>query len=228
MGKKLLIKAEPEPVEIDPQRSAVIVVDMQNAFVSKGGMFDLYGMDISGAQKIIEPCKNVINTARQVGCKIIYLMHGYDSKLSNSGGENSPNWHKELALILMRRRPELKGKLLTYGTWDYEIIDELKPQEGDIIVSKQRYSGFVGTTLDIVLRTYDVKHVMFMGVAANGCVDSTLRMAFFLDYFPILISDATNHLGPDFTHEATMYIVKLLFGWVTNSTELCKSLKPGA
>lgn len=225
MGTALVIQAEPEPVEIDPERTAVIVVDMQNAFVSKGGMFDLYGMDIEGAQRIIEPCKNVIEAARQVGCKIVYLRHGYHPDLSNAGGENSPNWHKELALILMRQRPELKGKLLIRGTWDADIIGDLKPKEGDILVWKQRYSGFVGTELDIVLKTHSIKHVVLMGVAANGCVDSTLRMAFFAEYFPTLISDATNYLGPSFTHDATMYIVKLLFGWVTDSKAFCKGIR---
>jgi len=224
MKTQFVIKAEPEPIEVDPRKTAVIVVDMQNAFVTKGGMFDLYGLDISEAQRIIEPCKNVISAARRAGCKIVYLRQVYNTDLSNAGGENSPNWHKELALVLMRKRPELKGKLLIQGTWDAEIIEDLKPKEGDIVVSKQRYSGFVGTNLDVILKTYDIKHTAFVGVAANGCVDSTLRMAFFLEYFPILISDAVNYLGPAFTLEATTYIVRLLFGWVTDSKEFCKSL----
>jgi len=222
--KQLVIKAEPESIEIDPYKTAVIVVDMQNAFVSKGGMFDLYGLDISEAQRIVKSCKSVINAARQAGCKIVYLRQVYNPDLSNAGGENSPNWHKELALVLMRRRPELKGKLLIQGAWDADIIEDLKPKEGDIVVNKQRYSGFVGTNLDVILKTYDIKYTVFIGVAANGCVDSTLRMAFFLEYFPILISDAVNYLGPAFTLEATTFVVKLLFGWVTDSKEFCRSL----
>ena len=84
--KQLVIKAEPEPIKIDPHKTALIVVDMQNAFVSNGGMFDLYGLDISEAQRIVEACKNVISAARQAGCKIVYLRQVYNPDLSNAGG----------------------------------------------------------------------------------------------------------------------------------------------
>jgi len=69
------LQAEPEPLEIDLQRTAVIVVDFQNAFASKGGNFDLRGMGISCQQKIIEPVKEIISVARVKGCKIVYTLH---------------------------------------------------------------------------------------------------------------------------------------------------------
>lgn len=185
---------------------------------------DLAGFEPSGFERVIEACKNVINCARQAGLRVIYLRQGYAPDLSDAGGQTSPNWHKELGLVLMRQRPELMGKLFVRGSWDAEIIEKIKPQQDDIVVWKQRYSGFVGTNLGLILKTHNIKHVVFIGKATNGCVDSTLRSAFFLDYFPILISDATQHIGPDICQEATIFIVKTIFGWVTDSKEFCKAL----
>lgn len=219
------IRARPKPIQIELERTAVIVVDMQNAFVSEGGMFDLSGIDISGTQRIIQPCRDVISVARKRGCKIIYLQHSYNPDLSDSGGENSPNWYKELGPTLIRKHPDLRDKLNFDGTWGANIIEELKPQEGSIIVRKQRYSGFAGTNLDIILRTCSVKYLVFVGIATNICVESTIRDAFSLDYFPILISDAVSQVGADFTQEATVYNVKFAFGWVIDSKEFCKSLE---
>src|SRR5262249_2230500 len=121
---------KPEPLEVDLERAAIVVVDMQNAFASKGGMFDRSGLDISGAQRVIETLKEILNVARHASIQVVYLQVGYDAKLTTSGGPDSPNWHKELALLLMRKRPELKGKVLTEGQWDWEVVEDLKPHCG--------------------------------------------------------------------------------------------------
>jgi len=144
-----------------------MVVDMQNAFASKGGMFDLSGIDISGARHVIEVLKEVLETARHTGFQVVYLQMGYDAKLTSSGGPESPNWHKELALLLMRKRPELKGKVLTEGQWDWEVVEELRPHLEDLVVNKTRYSGFCGTPLDSMLRTRSIKTLLFTGIATK-------------------------------------------------------------
>jgi hypothetical protein len=115
------LNARPEPVEIDLERTAVVVVDMQNGFASKGGMLDIAGVDISGAPAVVKSIGKVVAAARGAGISIVYLQMGFKPDLSNSGGPESPNWHKELALRLMNCRPELKGKLLVEGTWDFAI-----------------------------------------------------------------------------------------------------------
>ena len=150
---------------------------------------------------------------------------GYKPDLSNAGGPNSPNWHKELAMSLMHSRPELKGKILTEGTWDFAIVDELAPHPGDLVVVKTRYSGFAGTTLDSMLRMRGVQFLFFAGIASNVCVESTLRDAFFLDYWPILLSDGAMPAGSARQHEATLFNVESFFGWTVQSAELLKSLK---
>jgi ureidoacrylate peracid hydrolase len=216
------INAKPEPIEVDLRRTAVIVVDMQNAFVSKGGMFDILGEDISKAEGVIENNRRIMGAARKTACKIIYLKMSYDPDYSNSGGPESPHWHKELGLITMRKKPEFWGKFVTKGSWDEEICEELRPEPGDIVVRKQRYSGFAGTNLDLILRTHGIKYCIYTGVATNVCVESTLRDGYFLDYWPIIVSDAVNHTGPSITQQATLWNIETLFGWVITTDDFVK------
>src|SRR5271170_4417735 len=146
------LEAKPNPLEVDFKKSAFIVVDMQNAFASKGGMLDIAGADITDAPRIVSVVRSVIEAARRRSVPVVHLRMAYKPDLSDSGGPNSPNSHKELAMTLMSSRPELKGKVLTEGTWDAEIVADLAPQTGDLVVTKTRYSGFAGTPLDSQLR----------------------------------------------------------------------------
>ena len=221
----ILIEADPESIEIDLLRTAVIVVDMQNAFVSKGGYFDLTGIDISSSQKIIGACKKVINEARLKGAKILYFQMGFSPDLSDKGPEDSPAHKKSRILPFINKHPELKDKLYLYGSWGADIIEELKPKPEDIVVRKQKYDGFIGTNLDIILRTHQIRYLIFIGVATNVCVESTLRHAFFLDYFPILVSDAVSQKGSDLIQEATIWNIQSTFGWVTTSENILKSIR---
>lgn len=222
------LQARPEPIDIDLRRAAVVAVDMQNAFASKGGMLDLAGVDISGAPRVVRAIRTILEAARPVGVPVIYLQMGYKPDLSNSGGPDSPNWHKQLALHLMNQKPELKGKILTEGTWDFAIVDELKPAPGDIVVVKTRYSGFAGTTLDSLLRTRGIRYLFFAGIATNVCVESTLRDAYFLDYWPILLVDGAMAAGPPSAQEATLFNVESFFGWTMKSEDLLATLQSQA
>ena len=226
MGSERLvkIKARPDVVEIDLGRTALIVVDMQNAFASAGGMFDLVGEDVSAARGVIQTIKKLTHAAHEAGVKVIYLAMTYAPDLSDSGGPDSPNWYKEFGLAAMNRNPEYKGKFLIRGSWDADIVDELKPALGDIVIQKSRYSGFRGTNLDVVLKTLNAKYLIFTGIATNVCVESTLRDGYFLDYWPILVADAANNAGPPITQEATLWNVEALFGWVAASQDVLSAL----
>ena len=219
------VSAKPEPIEIDLHRTALIVVDMQNAFVSKGGMFDLFGWDISRAGEVIAKNRSLIDAARAAGCRVVFLKMSYEPDYSNSGGPESPNWQKEVGLVMMRSHPEHWGRFVTAGTWDEEICEQLQPRRGDVIVRKQRYSGFAGTRLDAILKTFSIKYCIYTGVATNVCVESTLRDGYFMDYWPILVSDAVDHAGPLLNQEATLWNVEHLFGWVATTDDLVKSFQ---
>jgi ureidoacrylate peracid hydrolase len=215
----LQLNTKPEPIEIDAAKLAVVVVDMQNAFASKGGMLDIAGIDISGAQQVVQKIAAVLEHARANSIPVVHLQMGYKPDQSNAGGPNSPNFHKELAMTLMNRRTEFRGKLLTEGTWDFEIVDALKPQPDDLVVIKTRYSGFAGTPLDSMLRTRGIRYLIFAGIATNVCVESTLRDAYFLDYWPILLRDAAMAAGGEPAHAAAIFNVEKFFGWTLTAEE---------
>ena len=218
------LSSRPEPLDVALDKSAIVVVDMQNAFASPRGLLDLAGIDISGAGQVVRVIRSVLDAARKRGVQVVYLQTGYKPDLSNGGGASSPNPRKETALCLMRARPELKGQLLVEGTWDFEIVPELKPQSTDLVVLKTRYSGFAGTTLDSVLRAREIRYLFFVGIATNVCVESTLRDAYFHEYWPILVTDGAMQAGPPAAHEATIFNVESFFGWTLGSQALIAAL----
>jgi ureidoacrylate peracid hydrolase len=221
----LEIPADPEPISLELHRTALVVVDMQNAFASRGGMLDLAGIDVTPAHDAVANARLVCEAARSAGMAVIYLTIGWPADGSTAGGPDSPNPRKELALRLMRERPELRGKLLTFGTWDFQIVDELAPEPDDVVIIKSRYSGFHGTNLDSVLRSRGIRNLLMVGIASNVCVESTLRDAYFNEYWPVLIADATMPAGSAEIHKATIYNVKTFFGWVASSEDVATVLR---
>jgi ureidoacrylate peracid hydrolase len=217
---KIALPARPDPIEIDRERTAVLLVDMQNAFASKGGMLDLAGVDVKPAAGAVAKARLLADAARTAGVPVIYLVMGYAPDQSNAGGPDSPNPRKELALCLMRERPELRGKLLTYGTWDFQIVDALTPHHGELVITKPRYSGFVGTALDAELRSRGIRTLLMAGIASNVCVESTLRDAYFREYWPVMIEDATMPAGSPEIQRATIHNVTTFFGWVSTAAEV--------
>lgn len=220
---EITIPARPEALRLKPQETAVVVIDMQNAYASPGGYVDLAGFDIGGASSVIERIAKVLETARAAGVQIIYLQNGWDPDYVEAGGPGSPNWHKSNALKTMRARPDLAGQLLARGGWDYELVDALKPQPGDISLHKTRYSAFFNSQLDQTLRSRGIRNIVFVGIATNVCVESTLRDGFHLEYFGVMLEDATHHLGPEFLQAATVYNVEKFFGWVSTVADFCGS-----
>jgi ureidoacrylate peracid hydrolase len=217
------LDARPETLQIDLDRTAVICVDMQNAFVREGGMFDLAGWPTEGARATIAPAKKVIEAARAGGVKVVYVTMSFDPDLKNAGGPDTPNYHKEIGLVLLREHPEFADKAIIHGTWGEQIVDELAPLPDEPIVRKQRYSGFAGTDLDRVLKSARAKYCLFIGGATNVCVGATLMDAFSLDYWPILVSDAVFSQCPPVTVEATLWNVENIFGWVTDTAAVVRA-----
>jgi len=215
------LPASPEPLTLKPSETAVIVVDMQNAYATEGGYVDIAGFDVSGAAAAVAQTRKVLDAARAAGITVIFFQNGWDKDYLEAGTPGSPNWHKSNALKTMRARPELAGTLLAKGTWDYAIVDELVPQPGDLVVPKTRYSGFFNTNIDSILRARGIRTLVFVGVATNVCVESSLRDAFHLEYFGVVLKDATHHLGPAFIQEASLYNIEKFFGWVSTVADFC-------
>lgn len=224
--KNITLEARPEAITFATEQTALIVVDMQNAYASKGGYLDLAGFDVSATKPVIENIKTAVAAAREAGMLIVWFQNGWDSDYVEAGGPGSPNFHKSNALKTMRKQPELQGTLLAKGGWDYQLVDELVPQSGDIILPKPRYSGFFNTQLDSILRSRGIRHLVFTGIATNVCVESTLRDGFFLEYFGVVLADATHQAGPAFAQQAALFNIETFFGWVSDVGTFCLALQP--
>src|SRR5438876_5749024 len=225
------INAKPEPISIDPARSAVIIVDMENDFATKGGMFDRAGIDISGAQKAIAPTAKVLAAARQAGIKIIYLKMGYRDDLSDLGAPDSVNRTRHLRFGVGQkiRAPDgRESRILIRDTWNTDVVTELKPQASDIVIYKTRFSGFYETDLDATLKKLGIKYLIVTGVTTSICVESTVRDAMFRDYLCVLLKDCMSepigHDLPRTNHEASLLNAEVLLGWVSDSDQFINAL----
>lgn len=228
--KNIHIKATPDSIAIDTARTAVIVVDMQNDFGSKGGMFDRAGINISIIQKVINPTAKVIAAAREAGIKIIYLKFGYHEDLSDVGNEEFRIQHHLAHVGDTINAPNgSTSRILIRNTWNTDIVSELKPQTDDIVIYKTRYSGFYKTELDSTLKQLGKKYLIITGCTTSTCIESTVRDAMFRNYSSIVLEDCTAEpIGYSLSrsnHEASILVIQRLLGWVSSSDEFIKSLK---
>lgn len=225
------LPAKPQPLNLDLTRCAVLVIDMQNEFGSIGGMFDRAGIDISVIRNVIKPTTSVLDNARKLGIPIIYLKMQHRTDLADLGSEDSPHRikHGFFGVGENNTTPDgSKNRILIEGYWGTEIIPELSPQPGDIIVAKHRFSGFFETELDGILRGLNIKQLIVTGCTTSVCVESTIRDAMFRDYQCCLLSDCSaepigmaNSRG---NHEASLLTIELLLGWVSDSTRFIDSI----
>jgi len=223
------IEAKPEPLTIDCSKTAVLVVDMQNDFGSKDGMFDRGGLDVSMIRARVLPTSRVLATARNNGIQIVYLKMGFRPDLSDLGNADSPNRTRHLRFGVGQRvlAPDgTEGRMLVRDTWNTEIVPELKPKTGEIVLYKTRFSGFYQTELDEVLKRIGVKYLIITGCTTSVCVESTVRDAMFRDYACLLLEDCMGEpIGNDLprsNHEASLLTMQTLFGWVSTSEEFLK------
>ena len=229
--KQITIQAQPYPFKTELSKTAVIVVDMQNDFGSRGGMFDHGGIDISMIEKVVQPTSQVLKAARKAGIKIIYLKMAFKPDLSDLGSIESPNRDRHLYLKVgeeMTTPNGLKGRYLIRDTWNTNIIDELKPQAEDIEIYKHRFSGFFETNLDDILKKEGIKNLVITGCTTSICIESTIRDAMFRDYSCILLEDCTAEpIGFGLSrsnHDASLLNVKTLLGWVSKSERFINAL----
>ena len=163
---------------------ALIVVDMQNGFVSKGGSYDRLGMNTSNYREIIPRLKDVIDFCRSKEIPIFYT----EAVKEASGIDVLTKVHNFLPKT---RQERLKVPICVRGTWDGVTIDELKPKENDHVVIKRRDSAFQDTELRIWLQSEGINLLFFTGIDTSICVETSLRDGFNIGYDVGLISDAT-------------------------------------
>jgi len=223
--------AKPEPFTFDPAKTAVIVVDMQNDFGAKGGMLDRAGLDVSGIQKAAAQTAKVLRAARTAGIKIIYFKMGFKPDLSDMGASDSVNRVRHLRVGVGEKVTAPDGKesrILVRDTWDTDILAELKPETGDDVLYKKRFSGFYETDLDARLKKAGIKDLIVTGCTTSVCVDSTVRDAMFRDYRCVVLSDCVSDprgkMWPPGNDEASLRAFEGMLGWVSDSERLLMAL----
>jgi len=162
-GRTVTLAAKPAPISLNLSKTAVMVVDMQNDFGSKGGMFDRDGFDISIIQRAVPPTARVLAAARKANIKIVYLKMGFRPDLSDMGFPDCPNWIGNRAdnVGATVRLPNGKeGRILVRDTWNTDIVDELRPESADLVMYKHHFSGFFETDLDTKLKRLNAPHYL--------------------------------------------------------------------
>jgi ureidoacrylate peracid hydrolase len=228
---RIELEAKPHPIVLDTTTAAFIVVDMQNDFGSKGGLFDHAGVDITPIQEVVPATARAVAAARRAAIKVIYLKMGFRPDLSDLGADHAPNRVRHLHFGVgqpMKTADGNKGRFLVRDTWGTAIVPELMPAPGDIEIWKTRFSGFYETELDATLNKLGAKQLIFTGCTTSICVESTVRDAMFRDYQCVLLRDCMaepiGHNLPRSNHEASLLAIETLFGWTTNSEDFVKGL----
>ena len=195
---------------VDPAHSALVVVDMQRDFCQTGGAFDRLGVDISMYPPVIPRIARLLAGARGAGVQIIYIqMTVLPGRKSESPAQIRFNLRMHLA--------EAGGEALGYtadGSPGQEILPELAPAAGDLVVKKYRSSAFWGTNLDLLLRSNGIKSLIVTGCTTEGCVESTARDALFNDYYVVVVSDCVASDDPA-QHEASLLLMRHRFDIAT-------------
>ena len=221
----LHLAAEPQAIEIDLARTALIVVDMQNDFCHKEGWFACKGIDVAPMRKPIVPIASLSNALRTAGARIVWLNWGIRADRANLP-----------ASVLYRGKRSADaagygeissaghGPSLVQGTWGAAQLDELPAQAGDISVSKHRLSGFWDSELDSILRQAGITTLLFAGINTDRCVFSTLQDAGFLGYDCVLVEDACATPSPPYVSDAIVFLVRQLHGFTTTCSNLHTAL----
>ena len=192
---------------------ALIVVDMQNGFVSKGGSYDKLGMNTSNYRKIIPKLKDLIEFCRSKEIPIFYT----EAVKEASGIDLLTKIHNFLP---KSRQERLKFPICIRGTWDGVTLDKLKPKKNDHVVIKRRDSAFQDTELRVWLQSEGINLLVFTGIDTSICVETSLREGFNIGYDVALISDATAS-GIKEHYKTTLERVRDYYGLVM-STERFK------
>lgn len=174
-----------DEVRIDPARSALVVVDMQNDFVKEGG-----SLVVPDAEGTIPRIRVLLNLARESGIRVVFTQDTHN--------EDDPEW-------------EIWPEHAREGTWGWELVEELAPLVDEAVIRKVRYDAFYGTALDHLLRTWDVETLIICGTVANICVHYTAASAALRWYEVVIPRDATSALDP-FDLEASLRQTSFLFG----------------
>lgn len=198
-----------QPWPLDRERAALLVIDMQRDFVDQGAV-----MEVAAARHRIPAMRQIVDACRAASIPVIYTRHVLSDNFDISPLETT-------------YQPRLRTTGMREGSAGMEIVAELAPLPGDVVVDKHRYDAFYNTRLDTVLRnirgTGKVDTVIIIGTVTSICCESTARSAFMRDYKVAFIGDANGGLD-DASHNATLDVIGKVFGRVLTAGELAEEI----
>ena len=196
--------------DLIPGGTAIVVIDPQNDFLHEDGWYAQNGIDISHMQRIIKPTQELVSVARENEIPLIWTRHG-----TRSDADAGP---------FFKLRPFLMDGGLRQGTWGYQLLDELGPEDGDWFVEKTRLSAFYGTNLEIILRGLNAETVIIVGVLTNQCVAATSKDAMFRDFKDIIVEDCTGTTLPHL-HAPALEMAAVGWGQVTDLATVTSQIR---
>jgi nicotinamidase-related amidase len=216
------LDALPFAFHFELKKTALVVIDMQRDFVEPGGFGASLGNDVSLLQAIVPACQAVLAAWRAAGGLVVHTREAHDPDLSNCPPAKR-----------LRGNPLLRigdvgpmGRILVAGEPGNQIIAELAPAPGEIVIDKPGKGAFYATPLHTLLQLSNISHLIFMGVTTEVCVQTSMREANDRGYDGLLLEDCTDSYFPAFK-AATLDMVRAqggIVGWTAPSTELLAAL----
>lgn len=227
--RRLRIETEPQAVIADLNRTAIVVIDMQNDFCAKEGWVDHLGVDYTPDRAPIAPLQKLLPVLRGAGVPVVWVNWGNRPDLANMP-PNQIHLYKPQGqgVGLGDPLPSNGAPVLEKDSWAAAVVDELAPLPEDIKVDKYRISGFWDTPLDSILRNLGIRTILFAGVNTDQCVLHSLTDANFLGYGCIMVTDCCATTSPDFCTEASIWNVKKCFGFVCDSSAVVSAVEAAA
>ena len=218
----MLIEAEPEPIAVDMDRAALVIIDMQRDFLEPGGFGEALGNDVSRLAAAVPPCRAVLDAARRAGLLVIHTREGHRPDLSDAPKAKLERGHPAARI----GAPGPMGRILIRGEAGHDIVPELAPLPGEPVIDKPGKGAFYQTDLDLVLKNRGIDTLLVCGVTTEVCVNTTVREANDRGYRCIVLADCCGSYFPEF-HEMGLAMIKAqggIFGWVSSSRPVIGAL----
>jgi biuret amidohydrolase len=216
------VDAEPAPIAITLERTAVVIIDMQRDFLEPGGFGETLGNDVSLLNAAVAPCKALLEAARRKGVLIIHTREGHRGDLSDA-----PRAKVERGAPSLRiGSPGPMGRILIRGEPGHDIVPALYPKPGEPVIDKPGKGAFHATDLGSILQNRGIEDLIVCGVTTEVCVHTTVREANDRGYRCLVPGDCCGSYFPEF-HRVGLEMIKAqggIFGWVTDSTKLISAL----